>query len=109
MTTLKIDQLISSLSAKGIELFFKDGRLLYRAPEGRVTENLRSILTNHRGHLIAHLSGNRKPSCEQIENFVLEAGGSKRCSASYAQERLWVLAQLAAVGSAYNIPVAVRL
>lgn len=32
-----------------------------------------------------------------------------RCPLSYSQERLWLLDRLEALGSAYNVPLAVRL
>ncbi len=93
------DEFLSHLRSLGIKLWSEGERLRYRAPEGRLTIELRSQLKERKSEILKFLGdtigeSSIEPVPEQ-EHYEL----------SNAQQRLWVLAQLAEGSVAYNFPL----
>lgn len=64
MTTTMV---LETLSIAGVELFVKNGKLCFRAMEGAYTPELRALVDNHRGQLLAWLTTAPCPRCRSTE------------------------------------------
>lgn len=87
-------ELYHHLLDRGIRLYAKDDKLVWEAPQGAVTEALLAELRAHKQELLELLRIGR-------------ADRSQPLPLSYAQERLWFLAQLG-YAEHYHIPHVVR-
>lgn len=81
-----------NLLQRGLRLWVTGGHLHYRAPQGVLTPALRQELAEHKAEVVA----------------LLEEGKSY-AHLSFAQERMWLLAQLDPSNPGFNMPVAIRL
>jgi amino acid adenylation domain-containing protein len=103
-----IESLLTSLRKNGVSLWVEGGQLRYRAPKKILNSQELEQIRAQKAEIISFL--------EQASRSVIAAPEpvSKqlrpgRLPLSYAQERLWFLDQLGLVGSAYNMPSAIRL
>jgi len=55
-------ELLQTLDSKGVELLIREDCLRYRAAPGAYTEELRALVAEHRGELLALLGGASSPS-----------------------------------------------
>ena len=104
MTTL---ELLSHLRSKEIEIWADGDQIGYRAPKGALTPDLRKELASRKLEILALLRQAdtvTSPAAFPLKR-VSRAGD---LPLSFAQQRLWFLNQLG-TGSAYNIPLAIRL
>src|SRR5690242_9628502 len=98
---------MSTLRLKGVNLWVQDNKLRYEAPKGALTAAQIAKMRLHRDEIIAFLENARR-----IGDSLLAPIRSVRPIAiplSYAQERLWFLDRIEALGPAYNNPAVVRL
>jgi amino acid adenylation domain-containing protein/non-ribosomal peptide synthase protein (TIGR01720 family) len=91
LDTLLAD-LLADLAARGIRLHVRDGRLRCEAPRGALTDELKQQLGAHKPALLARLG----------------AASAAPVPLSYAQHRLWVVAQ-AEASAAYHMRIALRV
>ncbi len=91
-------QLLADLRRLDIQLVVEGESLQCKAPQGILTEELRSAIAKHKSQLIALLS----PAPPLITQ-------TNRTSLSFAQQRLWFLDKLIPQNPFYNIPAALRL
>jgi amino acid adenylation domain-containing protein/non-ribosomal peptide synthase protein (TIGR01720 family) len=104
MTTL---ELLSKLRSKDIQIWADGDRLRCNAPKGGLTPDLRKELAAHKSAILALLrKADGVTSSAALPLKPVER--SRDLPLSFAQQRLWFLNQLG-TGSAYNIPLAIRL
>jgi len=102
---LSLEALLAELRSLDIRLWTEDGRLMFSAPRGALTEPLRESIRLHKPELLGLLGGT--PARDSAHG---SAGASAaRPPLSYAQLRMWFLAQLEPESATYNIPVALAL
>ncbi len=93
-----MQELLSSLDARGIKLWVEGERLRFSAAEGALTPELRAQLQAVKPELIAWLRDEAHTSEQE-----------KLCQPSFAQRRFWALQQLNPTDSFYNVPFAFHL
>jgi amino acid adenylation domain-containing protein len=90
-----LKNLLQDLRALGIELTADGDRLRIRAPKGVVAEEVRAEIAAKKADLLRLLR------MEVVDGDIFPL--------TYAQQRMWFLAQLAPDSAAYNIVVAARM
>jgi amino acid adenylation domain-containing protein len=93
---VNLDNLIKSVEARGIDLWFEGERLRFRAPQGSFDGNLRSEISKYRSEVVARLRDN---ATSKVEDLPL----------SYSQRSLWFLHQQAPKSTAYHEAMCVRV
>jgi amino acid adenylation domain-containing protein/non-ribosomal peptide synthase protein (TIGR01720 family) len=88
-----LDTLLADLAARGIRLHVQDGQLRCEAPRGALTDALKQQLTDHKPALLAKLA----------------APDAAPAPLSYAQQRLWLVAQADAASAAYHMRTALGI
>jgi hypothetical protein len=102
---VNVEELLAELSTRGVRLWTEDGRLLFRAPRGTMSDTLRERIREHKPALIAMLSSVRaQPRSTQVE--APETDYSRPNALSFAQQRLWFLDRLEPGSARYNMPSA---
>lgn len=103
-----IDRLVHGLRARDVRLWVENGELAVDAPRGALREEDVSRLRAHKAEILAFLSslGHRVDPPP-----LVPAPGNGPAPLSLAQQRLWIVDQLAAPRGAarYHVPSAVRL
>src|SRR5688572_9887237 len=92
-------EILDDLSRRGVHVWAEGDRLRYRAPKGSIPAELLVKLTHRKADIMALLS-------DRIPRLDAGPGGDLL---SFAQERLWFLAQLLPGNPLYNVANAVRL
>ncbi len=101
-------ELVRVLEGHGIRLRPENGDLRVTAPAGSLTEALRSAIRAHKARLLELLAHpDRRPVSET--DAIVPANRGEPLVASFAQKSLWLLHQLHADFSAYNISGALRM
>ncbi|MHC5743584.1 MAG: thioester reductase domain-containing protein [Nostoc sp.] len=103
---MNLNALLAELSDRGVKLLVDGEQLRIQAPKGVITPDLRNALANNKVELIRLLHQN-KIGAASIP--LVPVSQTQNVPVSFQQERLWILAQLAAVESAHNIAQALRL
>src|SRR5215831_853171 len=102
-----IDKLLSALRDEGVRVWLESGELRYSAPKGALPPRRLGELREMKQQLVLYL-----------EQWAPNSAATGRLTVgrrppalplSFAQERLWLLAELQATGSAFTIACAVRL
>jgi hypothetical protein len=91
--------LLNELLLRGAKLSVEGENLRVHAPKDSVDPALLRQVSLHKPELLRLLGGT--PTLRR------RTGGAP-CALSFAQQRLWVLEQLAPGGAAYNLPMAQR-
>jgi amino acid adenylation domain-containing protein len=92
------DDLLSELRARGLTVWTEGAKLRYRAPKGLIDAATLERLRVHKDELLSLLD----------EEIIRPSDGDGLHAASFAQERLWIVEQLAP-GTTYNMPAAIRV
>src|ERR1700722_16532158 len=100
---MSVPHVIQEVKRLGGELRLVDGALRIRAPRGVLNPELKDRINESKQEISEYLRNLRG-----LSDFAADPRPAN-LPLSYAQERLWLLAGLETLGSAYNIPVAVRL
>jgi hypothetical protein len=95
---LSAAELLADLRRLDIQLVVEGESLQCNAPQGILTEEMRSQITNYKSQLIALL----RPAPPLVTQ-------TNRTCLSFAQQRLWFLDKLIPQNPFYNIPAALRL
>lgn len=103
-----IVEFISYLKSLNIKIWKKDNQLHCSAPEGVLTEVLRTELAERKAEILAFL---QKASAVKLSNIppILPVSRDRDLPLSFNQQRLWFLEQLESDSYAYNMPAAFRL
>ncbi len=96
--------LLSRLRARDVRLWVEDGRLVYDAPSGALSEADIDALVSHKAALLALLG----PATTTLPALTARPA-TPTAPLSYTQERLWLVEQLGLVGATYHAWSAVRL
>ena len=98
-------ELLDRLGDANVRIWVEGGRLRVRAPAGALTDELRSALDAHKTALVAQLQAPTDRDRPPLERVLRTAP----LPLSFAQQRLWFLAELEPASAAYNIPAAIRM
>jgi amino acid adenylation domain-containing protein len=91
-TRLSGSEFLTQLTALGIEVRARDGKLQLTAPQGALTATLQAELRRRKPDLLNLLAAH-------------EAEGEERVAPlTFAQQRLWLIDRFSPNGTAYNIP-----
>jgi len=105
---MTIVDLLSDLRNLGVKLWLEEDRLRYSAPEKSLTPTLRARLVERKAEIIAFL----REAATAVRSGpppLLPVPRDGKLPLSFAQQRMWVLDQLAPGDSRYNIPLSVRI
>jgi amino acid adenylation domain-containing protein len=103
---MSIAELLDYLQTLDVELWIEGGRLRYSAPKGALTPALRASLTERKGEILAFLQAH---ATDFSPPPLLPVARSSEMPLSFAQQRLWFLAQLEPDNPAYNLTHALQL
>src|SRR5688572_2005606 len=103
-----IADFVSHLQSLDVRLSAEGERLRLNAPQGVLTDSLRSQLAERKQELLQFL-GKHKHSAAFIPPPILRRASSEPSPLSFAQERLWFLEQLDPNSTGYNLCRAWRL
>ncbi|NET44334.1 amino acid adenylation domain-containing protein, partial [Okeania sp. SIO2B3] len=105
-----LENFLLELVNQDIKLWVEDGKLRCKAPEGVLTSELRTQLTEYKQEIITFL---QQANLEDLDNeeppLIPIERNDNLLPLSFAQQRLWVLEQLGIVSNAYNIPLTLHL
>ncbi|WAN70078.1 amino acid adenylation domain-containing protein [Moorena producens JHB] len=107
MKTLK--KFLDNLANQNVKLWLEGERLRCKAPEGVLTSELRTQLSNHKQEIITFLQqANLKRQFKENLIKPIERNGNPS-PLSYAQQRLWFIEKMGLSSNAYNMPLTLHL
>ena len=101
----RVLRLLSSLRQGGARLWTENNVLRFEAPKGVITPDQLAEMRELKAEICGFLDGAKL----QSEASSVAALRRQKAPLSFAQEQLWVLGQVEDLGSAYDIPMAIRL
>ncbi len=102
-----VPQLLSHFRGLGIRLWEEEGRLRFKAAKGALTPELRAELSTRKSEILDFLRQTTAASASAPP--IVPQPRTQEIPLSFAQERLWILAQFDPASPVYNIFQAVRL
>lgn len=98
-------EVLHTLKAQGVQLWVEGSQLRFRAPKGRFDEQTRVKVNALKPDIIAFLQQSEAAVATAIER----APARTSYPLSYAQQRMWFLAQYEGFGAVYHCPAAIAL
>jgi len=102
---LSIVDFLSELKQADIRLALNNGKLKVNAPTGALTNEIKVALKSRKQEIIEFLTTTEK----SVASVIQVVSRDQLLPLSFAQQRLWYLAQLDPMSVAYNMPIAIRL
>ncbi|NET43358.1 non-ribosomal peptide synthetase [Okeania sp. SIO2B3] len=104
-----LEKFLSELANRDVKLWLEDGRLRCKAPEGVLTSDIRTQLTEYKQEIINFLErSNQEKNIKQPPIKPIERNGNYQ-PLSFAQQRLWLQEKLGILSHAYNVPLTLHL
>ncbi|RKZ89881.1 MAG: non-ribosomal peptide synthetase [Candidatus Parabeggiatoa sp. nov. 1] len=103
-----IEMLFFQMNNLQIKLWEEEGDLCYSAPKGTMTSALRTELAKRKAEILAFLTQNQVKLSGELPP-IQPVPRDKDLPLSFAQQRLWFLAQLEDQGSPYNMSGAINI
>ncbi|WP_332728251.1 amino acid adenylation domain-containing protein [Pseudomonas sp. ESBL9] len=103
-----INEVMSLVAKKGIRLSLKDDSLVYMAPKGALSEDIKKLVIDNKKEIIALLKS-QQAAILQPSLRITKREDSSPCPLSFAQQRLWLLNQINNGSAHYNMPSALKL
>ena len=100
-----IDDLLFELRSRKIRLRVVGDKLVYEAPKGALSEDLRERMREHKPALLERLSTQHSTAFEPIPS--IERGVP--APLSFAQQRMWFLWKLEPESTAYCVPIVTKV
>jgi amino acid adenylation domain-containing protein len=110
MTITQNQQVVSlmlRLQHEGCRIWAEDDKLRIRAGKNALTAELKQEIQNNKADILAFLKAAKKQVVATESIPKLSPDSPKLLS--FAQQRLWLLAQLQGSSTAYNMPIALQL
>ncbi len=104
---MKFNPLLSILEKNRIRLELREDQVRLSAPEGALTEEIKSAVRQHSAELIEHLK--RETPKETAGTIPRVKDRAEGYPLSWFQERLWILNQRNPDDVSYNVPVLFRV
>jgi len=105
---MTIVEMLSALRSQGIRLWVEGEKLMYRAPHGALTAELKSQLVERKAELLSYLkSGNLSAAADFSP--ISRAERSHDLPLSFTEEGLWLLEQLNPGSTAWNMQSTLRI
>ncbi|MBE9224383.1 amino acid adenylation domain-containing protein [Phormidium sp. LEGE 05292] len=103
----QIVSLMLRLQNLGCKIWAEDDKLRIRTSKNALTAELKQEIQTHKAEILAFLKAAKTQVVSTVEIPVLSPDSPKLLS--FAQQRLWLLAQLQGSSTAYNMPIALQL
>lgn len=104
---MTLTELLNKVNQLDIKLWVEDGRLRYNAPEGVLTDDLKTEIIKNKPEIIEFLV--RANSEQKVPNQIEKASRNAKLPVSHAQKWLWLYDQVESNSFAFNIPSVVRM
>ncbi len=98
---MNTSELLLLAARAGVTFWLDDNRLAYRAPKGRMTDELRGEIILHKTDLIAMLQRNRLDAAYPIAQAPLSE--ENKGPLASGQERLWLIERSIGASPLYNL------
>ncbi|WP_427161139.1 amino acid adenylation domain-containing protein [Aliinostoc sp. HNIBRCY26] len=110
MTMTQNQQVVSlmlRLQNMGCKIWAEDDKLRIRTSKNALTAELKQEIQDNKAEILAFLQAAKTQVVSTAEIPALSPNSPKQLS--FAQKRLWLLAQLQGASAAYNMPIALQL
>ena len=100
---LPVERLFQELRSKGIQLRAEGGDLRVSAPQGAMTADLRDVMRRRKAELLVYLQAGGIGSTPGTDAPLVRVSRNRELPLSFAQERMWILQQMAPTDSVYIV------